>query len=67
MPVVWKLLQDVLGRNPPPKFQQKEALRQVCEYRVETRDDFLRNDATGKDMIGTRSECQLFGNYYKMF
>ena len=29
--------------------------------------DFLQNDATGKDMIGTRSEFQSFGNYYKMF
>ena len=26
----------------------------------------LQNDATGKDMIGTRSECQTFGKYYKM-
>ena len=29
--------------------------------------DFPRNDATGKDMIGTRSKCQSFGKYYKMF
>ena len=28
---------------------------------------FLRNDATGKDMIGTRSKFQSFGKYYKMF
>ena len=29
--------------------------------------DFLQNDATGKDMIGTRSGCQSFGKYYNMF
>ena len=34
--VVWKVLQDVQGRNPPPKFQQKGALGQVRECRVET-------------------------------
>ena len=28
--------------------------------------DFLQNDATGKDMIGTRSECQLFGKYHEI-
>ena len=29
--------------------------------------DFLQNDATGKDMIRTRSKCQSFGKYYKIF
>ena len=28
---------------------------------------FLRNDATGKDRIGTRSEFQSFENYYRIF
>ena len=28
---------------------------------------FLRNDTTGKDRLGTRSKCQSFGKYYKMF
>ena len=28
--------------------------------------DFLQNDATGKDIIVTRSGCQSFGKYYNM-
>ena len=28
---------------------------------------FLQNDATGKDIIGTRRKCKSFVKYYKMF
>ena len=52
--------------------RDKAYWHQICDlkdssYPKMSQAVFLKNDATGKDMIGTRSECQLFGNCYKMF
>ena len=50
----------------------KEYWNHICALKDSTypnmsQEAFLRNDATGKDMIGTRSEFQSFGKYYKIF
>ena len=52
--------------------RDKAYWHQICALKDSTYPNmsqaaFLKNDSTGKEMIGTKSECQLFENYYKMF